>query len=670
MNRLGTVSRADLLRLLATCPDAPLITVARLTGFQEQAPAAVPIEEAVYETEPAESPRPCPLERFWHLHSREPLQTRLGRPRLRPQDISPLPAELRHVHPLQAKDLHWADCPASPRLNKQPSIPQLLAVAVRQRPLPRRFAAMGSESDRQTSHPPAALALELLRAGQLTDRSQADWLEHFILRLVRTWFDRRKDAELLDYAHQILELLPEQFRRQHHSAALLYGIVHRDSLRQGMVIPPEYRPEVVLTVVQEPLPPAEWLLIQEGEDIFLVNSPERGICLLKGSRIAGLDLTSDIILLHRQGRTETAPVQTRLPLCTLSSLDLEQFWLQTRTERLHLTTCTRPLWASLIGRNSRDLFVEIPWLGKGYRLCWQVPVTGGVGCWSSSHGPVSTDRFGLSAYIGFYGRVMQRFRWLEPGRFLMGSPLDEPEREAWGKETQHEVRLTKGFWLADTTVSQELWQFVMHSNPSRFQGRALPVENVSWHDTQVFLERLNAMVPGLAARLPTEAEWEYACRAGTTTPFAFGKQITPEQVNYNGNYPYQSKQKGQCRRQTVAVGSLPANPWGLYEMHGNLWEWCQDWWQEDLGYDAALDPQGLESSEFRVVRGGSWFLSGKGVRSAVRGRFAAEFRNDRIGFRIARDNELVPDQDKAAAPALVPEPTPSPSFLRWLFGRK
>jgi formylglycine-generating enzyme required for sulfatase activity len=673
MSRPGTVSRADLLRLLAACPDAPLPIAARLVGLQPE-PTAQPAAGAVqdeqpagYETEPASSVWSCQLERFWHLHSREPLQARPGRQHLRQQPASLLPTELRHLRPLRAKELCCtAPAPSSP-LKQQPPITQLVAAAARLRPLSRQLLALpASESSRQSAIPPAALALQLLRAGQTLDRSQAEWLDQFLLRFVRTWFDRRKDAELRAYARRVLELLPDSFRRQHDSAALLYGIVHRDALRQGAVIPAEYRPERVLVTVQEMLPLTEWLLIQEGEEAFLVNSPESGICLLKGSRIAGLYIESDILLLHSQGQTATAPVQIRLPL--ISSLGkLDQFCLQTRTERLHIQTCTRPGWAALIGRNSRDLFAEMPWLGRGYRLFWLVPNTGGEGCWRSSHGPITTDSYGLSAYIGFYGRVMQRFRWLEPGRFLMGSPGEEPERETWGKETQHEVRLTKGFWLADTTVSQELWQFVMRSNPSHFQGRDLPVENVSWHEAQLFLQRLNAMVPRLNARLPTEAEWEYACRAGTVTPFAFN-QISPDQVNYNGSYPYQGSAKGLFRRKTVAVGSLPANNWGLYEMHGNVWEWCQDWWIDDLGCDTVVDPQGPESSEFRVVRGGSWFLSGKGVRSAVRGRFAAEFRNDRIGFRIARDHEQTA-QAAATPPVPEAEPAPAPSFLRRFFGR-
>jgi hypothetical protein len=132
------------------------------------------------------------------------------------------------------------------------------------------------------------------------------------------------------------------------------------------------------------------------------------------------------------------------------------------------------------------------------------------------------------------GSVVQRMRWIEPGTFWMGSPLNEAERQ--DHELRHRVVLTKGYWLADTACTQALWEEVVGANPSKFQGDLqLPIEQVSWNDiTSVFLPKLNERVPGLDLELPTEAQWEYACRAGTTMPFSFGEQITPEQVNYNG----------------------------------------------------------------------------------------------------------------------------------------
>ena len=178
----------------------------------------------------------------------------------------------------------------------------------------------------------------------------------------------------------------------------------------------------------------------------------------------------------------------------------------------------------------------------------------------------------------------------------------------------------------------------MSENPSGFKGADRPVENVSWNHCQDFLQRLNQRLPGLDLALPSEAQWEYACRAGTTTPFNFGANITPEQVNYNGDYPYAGGEKGLYRGEIVPVASLPANPWGLYEMHGNVLEWCQDHWHHDYRR-APTDGSAWESRKAgagRVLRGGSWDLSARRVRSACRDRFGPDDRDVTFGFRCAR----------------------------------
>lgn len=225
------------------------------------------------------------------------------------------------------------------------------------------------------------------------------------------------------------------------------------------------------------------------------------------------------------------------------------------------------------------------------------------------------DEYGLGMVLAL-GGARQCFRWIPPGRFLMGSPEDEPERD--DGETQHPVILTQGYWLADTACTQALWLAIMDSNPSTFNDNsANPVENASWEDAQVFINKLNRLVPKLDARLPTEAEWEYACRAGTTTPFSFGQTIDPEQANYNGYYPYFGGREGWSRQKTVTVKSLPANPWGLYEMHGNVWEWCADWYGA-YPSNQAINPLGPSEGSNHVLRGGSWFRSGGRARSACR----------------------------------------------------
>lgn len=231
--------------------------------------------------------------------------------------------------------------------------------------------------------------------------------------------------------------------------------------------------------------------------------------------------------------------------------------------------------------------------------------------------------------------VRQGFRWIPSGKFLMGSPKNENER--YSDEVQYEVILTKGYWLAETACTQALWEAVRGNNPSRFKGGQNPVENVSWADIIKFIEKLNNLEPMLNFRLPTEAEWEYACRAGTTTPFSFGENITPEQVNYDGNNPYRGGKKGNYRKKTVPVKSLPCNPWGLYEMHGNLWEWCANWYRESYSVDSVVNPVGPESGDDHVIRGGSWSNFGGSVRSACRYWHNHDYSSDFIGFRLVID---------------------------------
>lgn len=232
--------------------------------------------------------------------------------------------------------------------------------------------------------------------------------------------------------------------------------------------------------------------------------------------------------------------------------------------------------------------------------------------------------------------VAQQMRWIQPGKFLMGSPETEPER--CSNELQHEVVLTQGFWLADTACTQELWEAVIGENPSRFKGAKRPVENVSFEDCERFLVKINQLRPDLELRLPTEAQWEYACRAGTKTPFSFGETITVEQVNYDGNYPYQGGEKGKNREETVDVKALPANHWGLYEMHGNVLEWCSDW---KGAYDRGrvVDPVGPKTGVKRVLRGGSWFNFARHCRSAYRYADHPGSRYYSFGFRLSRGQD-------------------------------
>lgn len=220
----------------------------------------------------------------------------------------------------------------------------------------------------------------------------------------------------------------------------------------------------------------------------------------------------------------------------------------------------------------------------------------------------------------------------------MGSPDTESGR--WDDEDLHSVMLSQGFWLAETTVTQALWQAVMGDNPSRFKGDNRPVEQVSWDYAQAFIGQLRQLHPDLTVRLPWEAEWEYACRAGTQTSFNFGEDLTLAKVNYRGTSETESDQWGDAaKRETTEVKTYHCNRWGLFEMHGNVWEWCEDVQRESLGTQAVCDPwqpqPTPDTDALRVVRGGCWYNNGRNVRSAVRNRNGPELRFSSIGLRLA-----------------------------------
>ena len=247
------------------------------------------------------------------------------------------------------------------------------------------------------------------------------------------------------------------------------------------------------------------------------------------------------------------------------------------------------------------------------------------------------------------------------GRFLMGSPEGELERQA-NEGPVHEVSLGE-FLMARTPITQAQWRAVagwqrregerwereLKPAPSRFQGDEVrlmedqtstdqrPVERVSWHDAMEFCSRLSQRT-GRHYTLPSESQWEYACRAGTNTPFHFGATITPELANYDGTSAYGDGPKGEVRQQTTPVGSFPANAWGLHDMHGNVWEWCLDTWHDS--YEGApedgrawLDPEAGEESE-RLLRGGSWGYDPRFCRSAYRLRDVPGDTDDDVGFRV------------------------------------
>jgi uncharacterized protein (TIGR02996 family) len=238
---------------------------------------------------------------------------------------------------------------------------------------------------------------------------------------------------------------------------------------------------------------------------------------------------------------------------------------------------------------------------------------------------------GVAPCVPTLTQIGMTFALIPAGTFLMGSPPGEAGRDS-DEGPQHRVTLTRPFYLGTHEVTQAQWQAVLHGNPSKFKGPDRPVENVSWHECQDFCRRLEQR-DGRLYRLPTEAEWEYACRAGTTTPFAFGTSLSTKIANFAANEDEATEGATEHRRETVPVGSFLPNAWGLYDMHGNVREWCLDWLAPYRGGDVT-NPHGPNFGSNRVLRGGSWIIAAKSCRSAHRHALEPDARRDFLGFRV------------------------------------
>jgi len=290
-------------------------------------------------------------------------------------------------------------------------------------------------------------------------------------------------------------------------------------------------------------------------------------------------------------------------------------WLEERDDprrgellRLHrrlLATCREPHLDPQRGQWQARLAVL---LGQGVKPC--VPL------WT--------------VLLGKRTKLPMTFALVPAGSFLMGSPVGEEGRDR--DEGQHGVQVPASFWMGVYPVTQAQWRWAMGRNRSRFQGEERPVDRVSWEDCQKFCTRLGKKT-GQQVRLPTEAEWEWACRGGTTTPFCVGPSINALDANYSGLALYDQHGLDIFRRETSPVGSFPPNPWGLYDMHGNVWEWCQN---PDGGYANAAAGASVNpvASTAQVLRGGSWSNAFQESRSASRLWDGPRERRDNYGCRV------------------------------------
>ena len=231
------------------------------------------------------------------------------------------------------------------------------------------------------------------------------------------------------------------------------------------------------------------------------------------------------------------------------------------------------------------------------------------------------------------------FAYIAPGTFIMGSSNDEKKEKIDNNESPaHPVKISKGFYLQTTETTQGQWEKIMGNNPSANKkcGKDCPVTSVSWHNIQLFIKKLNKIEKTKTYRLPTEAEWEYAARAGTSTVFSFGNCLSIKDANYNGGVYFGCSSDGNAKRAIVPVGSYKPNQWGIYDMHGNIFEICQDWLKKKYPNKLDIDPKGRNKKNGISLRGGSYRFNANRARSANRTSIMPNAKGSNIGFRLAK----------------------------------
>ena len=510
--------------------------------------------------------------------------------------------------------------------------------------------------------------------------------EHYFESLVRTRFKHpdHKGIKRWSGRYRGRQKSDTQGARNEFLAAIT-GIELKESMMVGKDFP---KPENVDLQLMQPFISSsevvqEYDLLQQGRSLLF--KPKRdGVddFGVQGSTLA--TIASSVDFISKKATTQQHSTASHLlrfdrdKAVTVAMAGTRSYEFETDRQRVHIEPLTKPDWAIGVGHNRQGLYAESMTQGREvYHWYWNPPELTNIttkniesdsktahqlvmkGVWYSEKFNTPKlpdtpewadnclrDEYGLLASLTIKG-VEQRFRWVEPTTFLMGSPDDEEGRSS--DEKQHKVTLTQGYWLAETACTQALWEVVMKENPSNFKGENNPVEEVSWSDVNSFLDRINRQTPSLALRLPSEAEWENACRAGSQTAFSFEEGLSLENVNYSGKWD-QSGYADTALKQSTRIKSFPPNDWGLFEMHGNVLEWCSDVYSS-YSKEATTDPQGPEAGDDRVLRGGSWANNGGYCRSAYRYHSEPSYRNDFFGFRLAHGHASQPVRTVASRSA-------------------
>ncbi len=434
------------------------------------------------------------------------------------------------------------------------------------------------------------------------------------------WLYAENREGMMSYARQLLDQLPEQ-RRASVGQQVAWAMSHRDY--QGDI--PLYIERKNIAFLQPGLSQSTPLWVSVRDGLRIDDDPRWALGqLITKQTTATIQFFDkhDTLLRQFDIACHRSPIEI---------VGAEKVVVDTGLQKLHLEYGEKPYWAEKLSYRSRGLTAHGPDLSQ---FTWDIE----GGQWLESQCPnwassVSIDGCGLLAHVSV-NSCQFTFRWIPPGTFHMGGSEAEKDLFTFQKNIpQHQVTISKGFWLAATPTRQDQWEAVMGQNPSKHKGAKLPVENVSWDDVQTYLDYLKKLLPGLQATLPSEAQWEYACRAETPTAYNNGTECTAPEGYDPGldAVGWFNKNSGQ---RTHPVAQKTANVWGLYDMHGNVFEWCLDS-PRNYATESVHDPTGSAKDSGRAIRGGSAWYPARFCRSAVRRAFERGLRFDDLGFRLA-----------------------------------